>query len=63
MAKRSLRRGVMRSIRRKSALDLLQTQLKSGVKTQKGTVDKKVPLTDKDKGRIEREIASLKERV
>jgi len=63
MAKRSLRRGVMRSIRRKSALDLLQTQLKSGVKTQKGTVDKKVPLTDKDKGRIEREIVSLKERV
>ena len=63
MSKRSLKRGVMRGIRRKSALDLLQSQLKSGVKTKKGTMDKKIPLTDKDKGRIEREIGILKERV
>jgi len=63
MAKRKLKRGVMRTMRRRSALDLLTTQLKSGEKTKKGTVSKKVPLTDKDKSRIQKEIEILKTRV
>jgi len=61
--KRKVSRGVRRTQRRIGALEMLQAQLKSGVKTEKGTVDKKVPLTDKNKGRIEREIGILKERV
>ena len=61
--KQKLKRGVMRTQRRIGALQMLQEQLKSGVKTKKGTVDKKIPLTDKDKTRIEKEIGLLKERV
>ena len=61
--KRKISRGVKRTQRRISALEMLQVQLKSGVKTKKGTVDEKVPLTDKNKQRIEKEIAILKERV
>ncbi len=64
MAKRKERRGVMRSIRRKSALELLQKQLKSELKTEKNRKDgHKIPLTDKDKVRIKKEIEILKTRV
>lgn len=61
--KQKLKRGVMRTQRRIGALQMLQEQLKSGVKTEKGTVDKKIPLTEKDKTRIQKEIGLLKERV
>lgn len=44
--------------RKKSALARLQTQLESGVKTQKKSV-KKTPLTESDKKRIEKEIVIL----
>lgn len=44
--------------RQKSALVRLQAQLESGNKTQKKSV-KKVPLTDGDKKRIEKEIIIL----
>lgn len=44
--------------RKKRALDRLETQLTSGTKTQKKSV-KKVPLTDGDKKRIEKEIVIL----
>jgi hypothetical protein len=50
--------------RRVSVLDRLTEQLKSGVKNQRVVNDDEVvPLTDKDKTRIEKEIAILKTRV
>ena len=49
--------------RQSRALDMLQNQLKSGVKTQKGTMDVKVPLTDSDKRRIEKEMGILQSKV
>jgi len=49
--------------RKQRALEMLQAQLNSGVKTEKKTFDKKVPLTDKDKSRIEREIQNLKNKI
>jgi hypothetical protein len=62
--KRKVSRGVKRTQRRIGALDMLQTQLKSGLKTEKGRTDgHRIPLTDKDKTRIEKEIGILKERV
>lgn len=54
---------VRQKIRQQSALEMLQNQLKSGVKTQKKTMDKKIPLTDKDKARIEKEIEILKSKL
>jgi hypothetical protein len=48
--------------RQSRALDMLQNQLKSGVKTQKKTRDVKVPLTDSDKKRIEKEMGILQSR-
>jgi len=61
--KRKIKRGVMRTILRKSVLEVLTEQLNLGTKTKKGTVSKKVPLTDKDKVRIQKEIETLKLRV
>ena len=49
--------------RRKSALGRLQSQLRSGIKTVKGTTKETVNLTEKDVKRIESEIVKLKERV
>ena len=46
--------------RRERTLMFLETQLKSGVKTLKGTRSEKVSLTDSDKRRIEKEINNLK---
>lgn len=46
--------------RRRRALAMLEQQLKSGVKTEKKTFDKKVPLTEKDIKRIKKEIENLK---
>ena len=49
--------------RQKRALERLQAQLKSGVKTVKGTFDKKESLTEKDIKRISKEIETLKTKV
>jgi len=50
--------------RRVSTLERLQDQLKLGVKNQRVVNDDNVvPLTDKDKARIENEISILKTRV
>ena len=54
---------VQKRSRQSRVLDMLQKQLKSGVKTEKRTFDKKVPLTDKDKTRIEKEIQTLKDKL
>lgn len=49
----------MKQVRRQGALARLQAQLQSGVKTAKGSRDKKIPLTDQDVKRIEKEIGIL----
>jgi hypothetical protein len=50
--------------RQSRALEMLQSQLKSGLKTEKKRTDgHKIPLTDKDKTRMEKEIETLKSRV
>lgn len=49
----------MKRERRYGALVRLKAQLESGVKTEVGTRDKKVPLTTKDIKRISKEIATL----
>lgn len=49
--------------RRKAALGRLQSQLRSGVKTVKGSVNQTETLTEKDIKRISKEIETLKTRV
>jgi len=49
--------------RKSRAYDMLEKQLKSGVKTQKKTTDVKVPLTDSDKKRIQKEMENLKKKM
>lgn len=49
--------------RKSRTLEVLQSQLKRGFKTEKKSFDKQIPLTDKDRGRIEKEIEVLKSRV
>ena len=51
--------------RRQRALERIEAQLKSGVKQPKGTVLTldKVVLTEHDRKRLEKEIATLKGRV
>ena len=51
------------SFRRKDALKRLEDQLKSKVKTEKKSLDSKIPLTDSDIKRIKSEIAVLKKRL
>lgn len=58
-----MRNRLTRSLRQERALRRLQEQLASGVKTKKGTISEKVPLTESDKRRITREIESLKARM
>lgn len=50
-------------IRKSRVLEMLTKQLATGSKTQKKTTDVKVPLTDFDKRRIEKEIEILSKRV
>ena len=50
----------MKQLRQKNALNRLEEQLKSGVKTQKGTFETKIPLTESDTKRIRKEITTLK---
>ena len=49
--------------RQQRVLEVLEKQLKNGVKTEKGTMNTKIPLTDSDKKRIEKEINILKTKV
>lgn len=49
--------------RQQRVLELFERQLKSGVKTEKGTYDVKIPLTDSDIKRIEKEILNLKSKL
>ena len=54
---------VAQKSRQARALVQLEKQLKSGVKTQKGTSDVKVPLQEADIKRIQKEIDILKARA
>lgn len=49
--------------RKSRVLEMLEAQLKSGTKTQKGTSDVKVELTDSDRKRINKEIENLKNKL
>jgi len=49
----------MKQKRQQGALVRLRAQLESGVKTEVGTRDKRVPLTAKDIKRISKEISTL----
>jgi hypothetical protein len=49
--------------RQARALSMLESQLASGVKTEKGTRDNKVELTDSDKKRLNKEIGVLQGRL
>jgi hypothetical protein len=49
--------------RQARALSMLESQLASGVKTEKGTRDNKVELTDSDKKRLNKEIGILQGRL
>jgi NAD(P)H-dependent FMN reductase len=54
---------VQKRSRQSRALDMLEAQLKSGVKTEKKTKDVKVPLTESDRRRIEKEMETLKSKL
>ena len=54
---------VQKRSRQSRALDMLEAQLKSGVKTEKKTKDVKVPLTTSDRRRIEKEMEVLKSKL
>lgn len=54
---------IAKKSRQARVLEKLEKQLKSGVKTQKKTTDVKVPLTDADIKRINKEIEILKARA
>jgi hypothetical protein len=49
--------------RQQRVLELFEKQLKSGVKTQKGTYDVKIPLTDSDIKRIKKEMGILQSKL
>lgn len=55
--------GVKKALRQKASLQRLQYQLKSGVKTKKGTRDEKIPLSDADIKRIKKEIQILESKL
>ena len=55
-----MRNKIAQEVRQETALNRLKAQLASGVKTKKGTYDEKIPLTDKDVKRINKEIKKLK---
>jgi NAD(P)H-dependent FMN reductase len=54
---------VAKRSRQQRVLEMLEKQLKNGLKTEKGTRDVKVPLTDSDMKRINKEIETLKTKV
>lgn len=45
------------------ALQMLEAQLKSGVKTQKKTTNVKVELSESDRKRINKDITNLKNKM
>jgi hypothetical protein len=49
--------------RQARVITMLETQLKSGNKTQKKTRDVKIPLTESDIKRINKEIENLKAKL
>jgi hypothetical protein len=49
--------------RQARALSMLESQLSSGVKTEKGTRDNKVDLSDSDIKRLNKEIGILQGRL
>lgn len=53
----------MKQLRQSNALNRLQEQLKSGVKTEKGNSGNKIPLTESDTKRINKEIGILKSKI
>lgn len=56
--------SILSKLRRESVLERLIKQLKSGLKPEKKRTDgHNIPLTDKDKTRIEKEISVLKTRI
>ena len=64
----SLRSGVKgvtlpQMSRKKRVLEMREAQLKAGTKTKKGTLDEKIPLSEKDVKRIKKEIETLKKRI
>lgn len=62
MAKRKPSMRVLVKDRRTRTLKMLESQLKRGSKPDKETKEL-IPLTDKDKQRIQKEIETLKERI
>ena len=54
---------VQKRSRQSRVLSMLEAQLKSGVKTEKKTYDVKIPLTESDRRRIEKEIELLKSKL
>jgi NAD(P)H-dependent FMN reductase len=54
---------VQKRSRQARVLSMLEAQLKSGVKTEKKTYDVKIPLTESDRRRIEKEIELLKSKL
>ena len=54
---------VQKRSRQSRVLAMLEAQLKSGVKTEKKTYDVKIPLSESDRRRIEKEIEILKSKL
>ena len=54
---------IAKKSRQRNVIVMLEKQLKSGVKTQKKTTDVKVPLSDSDIKRINKELETLKSRT
>ena len=53
----------MRSDRQQRAAERLEAQLKAGTKTEKKSLKNKVPLTDGDVNRINKELDKLRGRA
>ena len=53
----------MKLERKEKALGRLRKQLEDGVKTEKGSTNKKINLTEVDKKRISKEIEILSKRI
>lgn len=52
--------SIQKNIRVSAVIARLTDQLAAGTKTQKKTINTKIPLTEKDIKRIEKELAKLK---
>ena len=54
---------VQKRSRQSRVLAMLEAQLKCGLKTEKKTKEVKIPLTESDRRRIEKEMEILKSRL